>query len=62
MASAAMGYQRTHISLTRQEAEKMSNITTHSALQQRLHGGKGLGWFEVLTWIGYSSLQEALAQ
>lgn len=32
-----------------QEAEKMSTITTHAALQQCLHGRKGLGWFKVFT-------------
>ena len=43
---SAMGYESDGISLTRQEAEKMSQITPYSALQQCLHGT----WvFKILT-------------
>ena len=39
--SVAMGYRGPGISLTGKEAEKMSNITTHPALWQYLHGLQG---------------------
>ena len=63
MVSIAMGYGRTHISLNRQEAEKMGHITKHSVLRHCLNGGKGLGvvpnTHSLIGWLFYSSLEEA---
>lgn len=40
MVSVAIGYRGGGVSLTQQEAEKTSNITTHLALWQHLYGAQ----------------------
>ena len=52
MIGVSMGYTGDGVSLTGQEAEKMSNITTHPSLPQHLNGTQRIeGTHSLMDWI-----------